>query len=88
VDEGVTGVTSNPSIFQKSICETHDYDDIVESLEKSIKKLISQRCMKMAIEDIQRACDVYALFTILPMAWMASLVSEVSTPGLLYVCNR
>jgi transaldolase len=22
IDQGVTGVTSNPSIFQKSICET------------------------------------------------------------------
>ena len=27
VDEGVVGVTSNPTIFQSAIADGHDYDD-------------------------------------------------------------
>ncbi len=59
VDEGVTGVTSNPSIFQKSICETHDYDDAVAEVQKSQRQVdIPQFYEKLAIRDIQQACDV------------------------------
>lgn len=59
VDMGVTGVTSNPSIFQKSICETQDYDDLVrqvqESREKADIKTIYER---FAVADIRAAADV------------------------------
>ena len=59
VNQGVTGVTSNPSIFQKSICETHDYDSMVESARKNQSEVdIAALYEKMAIDDIQRACDV------------------------------
>ena len=35
INAGVTGVTSNPSIFQKSFCETDDY-------KSDIKKIMGQ----------------------------------------------
>ena len=58
IDDGVTGVTSNPSIFQKSICETHDYDDIVQEARKTTTPDIPGLYEKMAVDDIQKACDV------------------------------
>ena len=32
IDEGVTGITSNPSIFEKAISSTNSYDSIIEKL--------------------------------------------------------
>jgi transaldolase len=59
VDEGVSGVTSNPSIFQKSICETHDYDNLLSSILKTQSRDDVQGIYeKLAVGDIQRACDV------------------------------
>jgi transaldolase len=59
VDQGVSGVTSNPSIFQKSICETHDYDNLLASILKSQPQAdVNGIYEKLAVEDIQRACDV------------------------------
>src|SRR5512137_120900 len=59
IDQGVTGVTSNPSIFQKSICETADYDAAISGLLKS-QPTISVPALyeKIAVEDIQMAADV------------------------------
>ena len=37
IDKGVTGVTSNPSIFQKSICETSDYDAAIKTVRIHLK---------------------------------------------------
>ncbi len=59
VDMGITGVTSNPSIFQKSICETQDYDDLVRQIQASPEKAdIKTVYEKFAIADIQAAADV------------------------------
>ena len=30
IDEGITGITSNPSIFEKAISSTNSYDSIIE----------------------------------------------------------
>jgi transaldolase/glucose-6-phosphate isomerase len=56
-DDGVTGVTSNPSIFEKAIASSTDYD-------ATIKKLLGQHDIdaadifdRLAIEDIQHAAD-------------------------------
>ncbi len=57
VDEGITGVTSNPSIFQKAICESHDYDDLVIAAPKNKALDIQSVYEKMAIDDIQKAAD-------------------------------
>jgi transaldolase len=59
LEMGVTGVTSNPSIFQKSICETQDYDDLVIQAQKAQKEVdIYALYEKMAIGDIQAAADI------------------------------
>jgi transaldolase len=59
IDQGVTGVTSNPSIFQKSICETGDYDDAIAAILKSQPGIDVQALYeKLAVEDIQQAADI------------------------------
>ena len=30
-DDGLRGMTSNPSIFEKAIAESHDYDDDIKA---------------------------------------------------------
>jgi transaldolase len=57
VEAGVTGVTSNPSIFEKGIAGSDDYDEALATLvtqERSVVELYET----LAIEDIQRAADV------------------------------
>ena len=56
-DFGVLGVTSNPSIFEKAIANSTDYDaQFVELASKNLdtKTIFEQ----MAIEDIQAAADI------------------------------
>lgn len=56
--EGLSGVTSNPSIFEKAIAGSVDYDDVLRALvEQGVgnAKAIYER---LAIEDIQGAADV------------------------------
>jgi transaldolase / glucose-6-phosphate isomerase len=56
IDEyGVLGVTSNPSIFQKAIGESDDYDAAMMLLLDLEPYAIYE---KLAIEDIQRASDL------------------------------
>ena len=58
IDRGVTGVTSNPSIFQKSICETPDYDEAISLLLKAQPQIdVNTLYEKIAVEDIQSAAD-------------------------------
>lgn len=56
---GVRGVTSNPSIFDKAIADSDDYDDAFRVLaaEGKSPQAIYEA---LAVEDIQRACDVFA----------------------------
>jgi len=58
IDEGIMGVTSNPTIFQKAISGRDDYDD-------SIKRLIAEGCadpkemfFDLAFEDVAAAADM------------------------------
>ena len=56
---GVRGVTSNPSIFEQAIAHSDDYDDafaILAAEDRSPKEIYEA----LAIEDIQRACDIFA----------------------------
>lgn len=56
IDEGVLGVTSNPSIFQKAIGESDTYDDsIMRMLDLPAKDIYE----KLAIADIQTATDLF-----------------------------
>ena len=57
VEDGVVGVTSNPSIFQKAISESSLYDEQLEELsqrEDDPKEIF----FELARVDIQDACDV------------------------------
>ncbi len=57
IDEsGVVGVTSNPSIFQKAIGDTDNYDDDMVALLDLPAEQVYER---LAIEDIQRAADLF-----------------------------
>ncbi len=55
--DGLGGVTSNPSIFEKAIAGSTDYSDIVEELQKlDISPM--EFYERIAIRDIQDAADV------------------------------
>src|SRR5262245_26088175 len=56
-EDGLRGVTSNPSIFEKAIVGSTDYKDLLESPESNgldAKSLYE----KLAIRDIQDAADI------------------------------
>src|SRR5579883_1331002 len=57
-DDGVKGVTSNPSIFEKAIGSSDEYDaPIGKALQKGDRS-IAELFEQVAIEDIQHAADV------------------------------
>jgi transaldolase len=57
-EEGVRGVTSNPSIFEKAIAGSNDYDDILGTL-KTRKDLDAKgRYEVLAVRDIQDATNI------------------------------
>jgi transaldolase len=57
-EDGLMGMTSNPTIFEKAITGSKDYADILESPEA--KKLDAKGVYeKIAIRDVQDATDVF-----------------------------
>jgi transaldolase len=56
VDEGVVGVTSNPTIFQKAIADSSDYDDAMADLQ-SRGLGPADIFFELAIEDVREAAD-------------------------------
>jgi transaldolase/glucose-6-phosphate isomerase len=57
VAEGLRGVTSNPSIFEKAIAGSNDYDEDLRSLGDQ-NRPVEEIYEALAIEDIQMAADV------------------------------
>src|ERR1700712_1132614 len=58
-EEGLKGMTSNPSIFEKAIGETDEYkDDLKDLLSKGLLDDMSIY-ENLAVNDIQAACDVF-----------------------------
>ena len=57
IDQGVTGVTSNPSIFEKAIAGSTDYDEALSRLVEEGKS-VEEIYESLAIEDIQRTADL------------------------------
>jgi len=58
IDQGLRGMTSNPTIFEKAIGAGNDYDEQLAQLigtEKSADALF----WDLAIQDIQSACDAF-----------------------------
>src|SRR5437763_6382823 len=57
-EEGLLGVTSNPAIFTKAITGSPDYDQPIKALVSQGGGNAMDIYEKLAIEDIQMACDV------------------------------
>src|SRR6516225_5789862 len=58
IDQGLRGMTSNPTIFEKAIGAGNDYDDQLRQLvgsEKNAEALF----WDLAVQDIQSACDAF-----------------------------
>ncbi len=58
-DDGVRGLTSNPSIFQKAIQGSDDYDDQFADLVGRESSVVDDY-WELVIRDIHGACDVFA----------------------------
>lgn len=56
--DGVSGVTSNPSIFEKAIAGSHDYDEAVLTLARQGKS-VQEIYEALTVEDIQRTADLF-----------------------------
>ena len=57
-EDGLRGMTSNPSIFEKAIAESSLYDDLLKSLASRRDLDATGRYEQMAIRDIQGAADI------------------------------
>src|SRR5919206_4413702 len=58
IDESsVTGVTSNPTIFQKAIAQADDYDDQLRALLETTDDP-REIFFRLAEDDVRDACDV------------------------------
>ncbi len=56
-EDGLTGVTSNPSIFEKAIGHSDAYDDQLKSDLANADGSVESAYEGLAIKDIQDACD-------------------------------
>ncbi len=56
VDRGIRGVTSNPTIFQKAIAASADYDD--EFAEAIRRVSVEDAYWELVLDDIRHACDI------------------------------
>src|SRR3989344_4172332 len=57
-EDGLRGVTSNPTIFQKALAGGSDYDAAIHTLIQK-DKATPEIFEDLAVEDIQRACDLF-----------------------------
>jgi transaldolase / glucose-6-phosphate isomerase len=57
-DDGLRGMTSNPSIFEKAIGDSSLYDDILKALASRTDLDTTARYEQIAIRDIQGAADL------------------------------
>ena len=55
--DGVSGVTSNPSIFEKAIAEGHEYESAIQRLI-SEGMTVDEIYQRLTVEDIQMVADV------------------------------
>jgi transaldolase len=56
-EDGISGVTSNPSIFEKAIAGSRDYDESIRAL--TLKGMTSDEIFQsLSVEDIQSVADL------------------------------
>ena len=56
--DGLRGETSNPTIFEKAVAESDDYDDAIKQLV-SEKKSVDEVYDRLTTDDVRDACDVF-----------------------------
>ncbi len=56
-DEGLRGITSNPSIFDKAITKSNDYDGQIKELTK-VGNNVKEIYDALTVKDLQDACDI------------------------------
>ena len=56
-DDALTGMTSNPTIFEKALAEGHAYDDQLATIAEGRKAWDVFELV--AAHDVRRACDVF-----------------------------
>lgn len=57
-EDGLRGMTSNPSIFEHAIGGSHDYDEAIEKLARQ-NKSVAEIYETIVIEDVQEAAKVF-----------------------------
>jgi transaldolase / glucose-6-phosphate isomerase len=57
-DDGLRGVTSNPSIFEQAIGHSDEYDGAIASMLQAQDRSVGEIFEHLAVEDIQQATDV------------------------------
>src|ERR1044071_1054061 len=57
-EDGLKGVTSNPAIFEEAISGSDDYKDTLASMAKTGRSA-KDIFLSIAIEDVQKACDLF-----------------------------
>ena len=56
-EQGLRGITSNPSIFDKAITKSDDYDAQIKELTKAGKN-VKEIYDALTVKDLQDACDI------------------------------
>jgi transaldolase/glucose-6-phosphate isomerase len=57
-EDGISGVTSNPSIFEKAIAGSKDYDEVIQKLAHEGREA-AQIFETLAVQDIQMAAGLF-----------------------------
>jgi transaldolase/glucose-6-phosphate isomerase len=57
-EDGLLGVTSNPSIFEKAIAGSHDYDNSIRAMALQARSP-EEIYRVLTVEDIQRSADLF-----------------------------
>jgi transaldolase len=57
-EDGISGVTSNPAIFEKAIAHSHDYDDDIRG-QALLGRTAADIYENLTITDVQMAADLF-----------------------------
>ncbi|MGH7658022.1 MAG: transaldolase family protein, partial [Gemmatimonadales bacterium] len=57
-EDGLRGMTSNPTIFEKAIGSSEDYDEDIRKLDAEGKNPAAV-FEALAVSDVQKACDIF-----------------------------
>ena len=86
-DAGLTGITSNPTIFEKAIGGSTDYDAALAAL-MSAGRRPDQMLWDLMLEDIQAAADIFRGDVVLCRTRPQSAARNLSTHLIIAILNR